>query len=231
MPTLALARMAYHHRWWLLALFAALFLVAALYGHGAARGLAAGGLRAPHSESARAERILEDTFGLGDPDVVITYSHPSATVRDPAFASQLRPVLDRLRDAPEVERVSSPYPPESNALVSKDGRIAVLSLKLSARGPAKDEAFRRIEPLLQAPELSTLVGGSVPGTLQAHERAAHDLARGELITLPLVALLLVIFFRSPLLAVLPLLVGGFAAVAALACLRLLAQVTEVSTFA
>jgi RND superfamily putative drug exporter len=227
-----LARLAHRRRWVLLALFAALFVGAALYGAEAPERLVLGGFRAPDSESARVDEVLEETFGMGDPDVVVAYSRPDGPVLDPRAAETLRPALEALRRRPEVAHLTSPYDRPPTALVSEDGEVAVVTLRLAGGSEvAQEAAYRRIEPLLRVDGLQTRIGGRVPATLQAQRAAKSDVTRGELIALPLVAVLLVIFFRSPVLAVLPLLVGGFAAVGALSCLRLLTHVTDVSVFA
>ncbi|MCZ7678310.1 MAG: hypothetical protein M5U28_05865 [Sandaracinaceae bacterium] len=78
-----LARLTHRWRWIVLGVFAALLVAGDLYGAGAGEVLAGGGFTDPNSESVRAQRALEDTFGVRQPDVVVVYSHPSATYRDP----------------------------------------------------------------------------------------------------------------------------------------------------
>ncbi len=212
-----LAGFTHRRRLPLLIVFVVLLVGAAIYGAGATKVLEAGGFEDPNSESARAERMLQARFGLGQPDVVVAYSHETAKVSDPEFARPLQATIAKLRARPEIGRVAP-------SLTSKDGHIAIVSIQL--KGP-----YEAVEPLLQAPGLSAQVGGLVPATRQAQAAAAHDLERGELIALPLVALLLIVFFRGFVIAALPLLIGGFAITWALACLRALASFTSVSIFA
>lgn len=227
----SLARFVFRHRLGLLLLCAALTAAAALYGHKAAAELVSSGFHDPTSESSHAEVLLEERFRLGTPDVLVAYSHPSLRVRDPRFAAILTPALERMRALPGVERVSSPYGPRADALVSKDGRATVIALRLTARGRDAQTTYDRLAPLLELEGLDTEIGGNIPGARQAQEAAEADLVRAELITLPLVAVLLVIFFRGLVMALLPLLMGAFAVSAALACIRLLTHVTDVSVFA
>jgi RND superfamily putative drug exporter len=227
----SLARFAFRRRWPLLALFVVLTLGAALYGRKAAASLVAGGFHDPTSESSHADAALEERFHQGAPDVVVAYSHTALRVQDAGFAALLEPALARLRALPGVERVSSPYGARPDAPVSRDGHVVLVSVRFAQRGYAAQALFDRSAPLLHVAGLSAQVGGDIPGARQAQEAAEADLARAELITLPLVALLLVIFFRGVVVASLPLLMGAFAVTSALACIRLLTHVTDISIFA
>ncbi len=226
-----IAHFTYRARVPLLVLFALLFVAAAAYGSGAAETLTVGGFDDPASESSRAERRLEERFGAGQPDVVVAYSHPSARVTDEAFRRALEPALTRIAETPGVERVATPYGTNPTALVSEDGRTVVVSMALGADGAGAQSTFEAIERHLRPTGLEAVVGGTIPASREAQEAAESDLRRAELITLPLLAVLLVVFFRGVVLASLPLLIGGFAVSAALALVRLATHVTEVSIFA
>jgi trehalose monomycolate/heme transporter len=225
------AHFAFRRRVALLVVFFALFAAAGLYGRGAASQLVGGGFEDPNSESARANAKLDERFGLGTPDVVVAYSHERLRVSDPAFEQLLSPALARMRAVPGVARVATPYGPAADALVSNDGRIAIVTVRLSGTPRAVQASYDALEPKLRVPGLSSQLGGSIPGAQQAQEAAERDLTRAELITLPLVAILLIVFFRGLVVASLPLLIGGFSVATALACVRLLTHFTDVSIFA
>ncbi|MDB4991613.1 MAG: drug exporter of the superfamily-like protein [Myxococcaceae bacterium] len=225
------AAFAYRRRTGLLVLFVALFVAAGLYGRGTAADLVGGGFEDPSSESARADQKLDERFGLGTPDVVVAYSHDTLKVSDRAFEQLLSPALAKLRAVHGVSRVGTPYGPAPDALVSNDGHTVVTTVRLTGNSRAVQEAYDKLEPMLRVSGLHSLLGGAIPGARQAQEAAESDLARAELITLPLVALLLVVFFRGLVVASLPLLIGGFSVAAALACVRLLTHFTDVSVFA
>ncbi|MDB4975908.1 MAG: drug exporter of the superfamily-like protein [Myxococcaceae bacterium] len=225
------AAFAYRQRIGLLVLFLALFAFAAFYGRGTAADLVGGGFEDPSSESSRADVKLDERFGLGTPDVVVAYSHDTLKVSDPAFEQLLAPGLSALRAVKGVSRVGSPFGPTPDALVSNDGHTVVTTIRLSGNSRAVQASYKALEPLLRVPGLKSLLGGAIPGARQAQEAAESDLARAELITLPLVALLLVVFFRGLVVASLPLLIGGFSVAAALACVRVLTHFTDVSVFA
>ncbi len=223
---------AYRSRRALLMAFFALFACAGLYGRGVASKLVAGGFEDPHSESARADALLDESFALGTPDVAVAYSHPAGLeVGDPDFERLLRPALARMQSVPGVERVGTPYDAKADALVSRDRRIAVVTIRLAGSGHAAQASYDALAPHLRVAGLESLVGGAQPAARQAQAAAEHDLARAERVTLPLVGVLLVVFFRGLVVAALPLLIGGFSVAAALACVRLLTHITDVSIFA
>lgn len=225
------AQVTYRARFFLLGLFIVLFVVAAAYGAGASEHLTVGGFEDPSSESSRAERRLEEVFGAGQPEVVVAYSHPERTYREPEFRAALEPVLTKVAATPGVERVGTPYGTNPAALVSSDGRTVVVSIKLEAEGAEEQSTYEAVEPHLRPTGLEALVGGAIPASREAQNAAESDLRRAELITLPLLAVLLVVFFRGVVVASLPLLIGGFAVSAALAMIHLATHFTDVSIFA
>lgn len=225
------ANFAFRRRHALLVAFFLLFVGAGLYGRGTAKELVGGGFEDLNSESARADQKLDDRFGLGTPDLVVAYSHERLAVSDPEFEQLLAPALTRMKLVPGVARVATPYGPNPDALVSNDGHTAVVTIRLAGKQRAVQAAYQALEPQLRVAGLDTLLGGTIPGAHQAQEAAEADLARAELITLPLVAILLIVFFRGLVVASLPLLIGGFSVATALACVRLLTHFTDVSVFA
>jgi uncharacterized membrane protein YdfJ with MMPL/SSD domain len=226
------AHFAYRRRVPLLILFALMFAGGVAYGRGTAHELVASGFEDPSSESARADLKLDERFGLGTPDIVAVYSHPQQRpVNSPEFERLLAPVLERIRTIPGVQRVGTPYGATPDALVSDDGKRVVSTIRLAGTGRAVQESYDLVAPHLRVQGLDTLLGGSIPASREAQHAAEADLVRAELITLPLVAILLVVFFRGVILALLPLAVGAFSVALALACVRLLTHFVEVSVFA
>jgi uncharacterized membrane protein YdfJ with MMPL/SSD domain len=75
------------------------------------------------------------------------------------------------------------------------------------------------------------IGGPLAAGVHAQELARDDLRRAELFALPVALLILLLYFRRPLPAVLPALVGGFAITGSFPILRALAEIADVSLFA
>src|SRR2546430_12018956 len=79
--------------------------------------------------------------------------------------------------------------------------------------------------------IHTMVGGNVAVNIAINKQVSSDLERAELITFPIVAILLLIVFGSLVAASLPLLIGGIAIMGAFAILRAMASWTDVSVYA
>lgn len=220
--------------------FLGLLAGAVVYGMRASDTLTEGGFEARNGESERAAAILARTLRVAPPDVIVVYSHSEATFGEPAFTEPLRAVLSALAQRPEVLGLTSPFTPQGAAspyaapgrtLVSRDGHAAIVMVHLSGSEDEKRENLERITPILRAPGLTTWIGGRVATERQTQRAARHDLMRGDWVALPIIAVLLVFFFRGIVAALLPLLVAGFAVAASLSGLRFFSGFTEISLFA
>ena len=94
---------------------------------------------------------------------------------------------------------------------------------------AQDAAERIADSLDDEPGVT--VGGQALAEKQANTQVEHDLRTAELYAFPLLFLLSLLFFRSLVAALLPLLVGGLAIVATMATLRAASEATDISIFA
>lgn len=196
--------------------------------------LTAGGMYPESAESVRAERILGERFGAGSPDVLLLVK-PRDTrqpVDAPAVAAAGKSLTGAARRAAPVHYVSSFWDGDP-AMRARDGRSAVIAVKY--RGDEKEvgEAVERLLPSVlgeQGPVTVSAAGSSA--VLDALQEQSHrDLLRAELLTAPLVLLLLILVFRSLLAALLPVLVGVLSVTTTSALLGTLAMVTPVSVFA
>jgi RND superfamily putative drug exporter len=79
--------------------------------------------------------------------------------------------------------------------------------------------------------MSVAFTGSGVVASEVSDQSARDLRTAEMITAPIVAIMLLVVFRGLVAAALPLVVGGFAVLGTLLILRLLSSLTEVSVFA
>jgi RND superfamily putative drug exporter len=213
---------------------AAVLLVAgATWGTGVFVSLTGGGFDNPASESTIAQQRIETELGSQDTHLVLLYSSPTATVDEPAFADPVTATLARLRAHPEVANVTSWYDTRLPALVSTDQHATYAAIRLA---PYEDEdtlleAYHRVAPLLDPPGVTTQVGGLLAFLDQANEQTEHDVIRAEVLSFPVLLVLLVLVFRGLVAATTPLLIGAIAILGALVSTRLLAQATEVSIFA
>ena len=224
---------AYYRARWII-LIASLLIVAgmALYGFGLFNSLKSGGFSDPSSESTRAQALLNSKLGGASPDVIVLMSSDTLKATDPAFANAAQAMLATLQARREVKSVSSYYSTRSAQLVSRNGHETFAVVQLTAQDESqKEQDYKTIQPLIASPTLHVMTGGNVAVSVAMNKQVGADLERAEMITLPIVALLLLIVFGGLVAASLPLLIGGIAIVGAFAILRVLASITDVSVFA
>jgi RND superfamily putative drug exporter len=192
------------------------------------------------SESTRALAALEAASGSEDVPVVIVFERPGGLTK--ADLAAIGRDGDRLGElgltgaTPIVDPFSGEYRNElakvarlANGIgpVSRDGEAALLVLAIDAedRGAIVDgvERIRRYLREHERPGLRAYVTG--PGGITADlEAVAEDAGRTLLVaTLGLVLLLLLIVYRAPILALLPLLVVGLAYLVAIGIAYLLIE--------
>lgn len=167
----------------------------------------------PGTESIRADRLLEERTGL-QPDVGFV-----ALVDD---REQLPGVVRELRAHPDVGAVQT-------ATDSRDGRAAYAAAQFRAGADSEETAEELADAL--ADREGVTVGGIALAQAEVGETVERDLRRAELLAFPLLFLLSLLFFRSLVAALLPLLVGGLAIVSTLLVLRVANEAWDISIFA
>ena len=159
-------------------------------------------------------------------------SNSSLKATDATFMDATTQLLSKLKARPEVASITSYYSTHSASLLSRDGHETFAVVQLKAKDEAtKEYGFKTIEPLITSPTIETKVGGNVAVNVAVNKQVSSDLERAELITFPIVAILLLIVFGSLVAASLPLLIGGVAIMGAFAILRAIAGWTDVSIYA
>jgi putative drug exporter of the RND superfamily len=228
-----LGRFALRRRWAILAATLVAVALAGAFGGGAIGHLKTGGFDDPAAESVRAAATLRDTFGAGDPNLVLLVTAARGDVDDPAVARLGEDLTRRLAAEPDLAQVASYWSLDAPSLRSEDGRQALVLGRVTGDEEALDERARQLTAAYTAegPDASVQVGGQIQVFREVGEQVERDLVRAEGIALPVTLLLLVVVFASAVAGMLPLAVGGFAIVGTLLLLRLLGDVTDVSIYA
>ncbi len=223
-------------RAWVLVASALFVVFASVWGSGVFDRVSDGGFEDPGSESMRADALLEEELGHDDADVIAVYRSSELEFDNQLFAFSIQQMLDDLPEEKVVDVTSylddDLSDVERGALLSEDRHATLVSITLE--GDDREErlnTFTEIEDDLTAGQLDSHFGGPVPLESELSENAESDVIRAELISLPLLLLLLVAIFRGVVAALMPLTVGGLAILGSLTMLRGLASVTDVSVFA
>jgi len=210
-------------------------VVFAAVGAGAMGAMVLSRWEAPGTESVHAQDVLRRDFGTGNANLILLVTARTGTVDGTAVRAAGQQLTDDLRGRPLVGDVWS-YWSEGNdpMLRGADGRQALVLAHVegdatTARGEIRDRllpAFTRADGAIDV-----RVAGAEAVSAQISEQAAADFVRAEMIILPVMLLLLIALYRRTRLALLTLGVGLFAVFGTLAGLRVLASLTDVSTFA
>lgn len=221
-------------RRWVLSATLVFFLAAAALGTGAFGVLKTEGFDDPSSESARAESLLEDHFGGGEPNVVLVLSAQGQDVGDPAVTSEGSAFTERLEAIDGVDNVVSFWSlGNAPTLRSTDGDTALVLARLTGDEEFVEERLTLIDDEFTGTQGSfdVLLGGSDAVFADIGHTIESDLLRAELIAVPLTLILLLFVFRSLIAALLPLFVGVIAIFGTLLSLFIIGSTADVSIYA
>ncbi|MEV6290034.1 MMPL family transporter [Streptomyces sp. NPDC051896] len=218
-----------------LSLLVALVLtaLAVLAGSGVADRLGSGGWEDPAAESTYATKALEREFPDSQPNLLLLVDSGRASVDDPQVAAEARDLAGRLAGEKGVTGVGSYWQSGSPALRAKDGHEALIAARITGDDNAMGRTLDRIAPHFRGTHgpVQVKLGGIVAVRHEMQTIIKEDLARAEMIALPITLVLLVMVFGSAIAALLPLGIGIVAILGTNAVLRGLTAFTDVSVFA
>jgi uncharacterized membrane protein YdfJ with MMPL/SSD domain len=204
------------------------FVLAAALGGSVASRLDPYGADDPATETVKARERLEDA-GLRPP-AVIAIVH-DAPVSAPATRARVEALERSVRRRADVKSVTGYYDTRSPAFVSHDGRSTYFAVALR---PTEDKQWQEAGSDI-ADSLSSrpgvVVGGAAVAQEQVNKQVEKDLRMAEMLAFPLLFLLSLLFFRSLVASLLPLMIGGLAIVGTFLILRVASEFGSISIFA
>ena len=210
-------------------------VAAAIFGLPVAKSLSAGGFQDPNSESARASRVLAETYGQGGMPLVVVIGSDAGAQSPQARASAVA-IVEQLQKSPHIASVTSAWTvaPEAAAdLIARDGKSGLVVA--SIRGGEND-----------APKYASALAEQLPGdhdgvTIRAGglslvydqsiKQIERDLLSMEMVAAPLSFMVLVWVFGGLIAAAIPIAVAAVAITVSMSVLRVITFGTEVSVFA
>jgi uncharacterized membrane protein YdfJ with MMPL/SSD domain len=202
-----------------------------VWGFGVFGQLTEGGYNDPRSESARAAEMAATATGGQGGDVIAVYTPDQGTIDDAALTKRIK---ERLGALPKtaVESQTSYWDRKAAAYASEDKTSAVAVITLTGDDDAaKMDAYADIDDALTVPGAHVELAGGIPLAHASSQRSTDDLAVAEMVSLPIVLILLLLIFGSLVAASLPVLVGGAAVLGSLGVLHAVALTHEVNSFA
>jgi uncharacterized membrane protein YdfJ with MMPL/SSD domain len=190
----------------------------------------AGGFAPPASQSQQEANLAARAFGQDSGDVILLYSSATQTVHSPAYRAAVATSLARLPRS-RVESAQTYWSTGSAQFVSSDGRVTYAVLELTGgTDAARIKSFDAIQADIAAPGLTVRAGGQIPTEAAINKQVTSDISRAEIISMPVLLLLLLVIFGSLAAASLPLAIGGIGILGSFTALRLLTLATPVSIY-
>jgi putative drug exporter of the RND superfamily len=225
-----IARFSVRHRRLVAAAWAVLFVAGIVIGGGVFERLDPDVGDVEGTESARAEARLDALDPGGETIAAVA---DGVDPRDPVVAAGIRATVGRLRAIPGVAEVADPVTGDAPQLVAGDGRAVLVAVELAPGldGDRFDQALEAAEAELRrldAPRV--LVGGGPLQDEEFEDQVGADLARAELLSMPVVLVLLLVVFGGVVAAGLPVLVALVGVAGTLLALLGISAVTEVSVY-
>ena len=202
------------------------------FGLGASSHLSSGGWLDNGSELARVADQLATNFGAGRSSIIVLFS--STTARDatsPEYQAAIAASLAAVKSDPRVTGVLGYAETGDRRFISTDGTQAYSVIQLDADD---EDSVALVDPVRA--EIAPPAGYAVqltgygPITKDSAVQSEKDLQRAETVSLPIVALVLVIVFASLLAAGMPLFVAGLAIPSTLGLIFFVSQQVVMSVF-
>ena len=227
----SLATFVVRYRWWVIGAWIVVFVASATLAPRIGGALKQG-FGEVDTESRLAVRQMVDALDVSESGVTLVFSSDRLEVSDPAYVAAMEDAIAPLREIPEVTRIVTFYsvPGEEigATMVASDERTTYAFVELDA---PIDESTALVEPIRDAladTELDVWVAGGVALFADITAYSEADLRRAELITVPLLAIALLIVFGGVVAAGLPVSMGLLSVSTTLALVFLMAQVTDMS---
>ena len=183
------------------------------------------------TEAQRAFEILEEEGVLNQAIVIPVFSHDTLTVHDPAYEARAQTVLSALARYPGVARIDSYFSGGNENLVSPDGRTTYALVGLDIPLDEVLDEVPKMRAVLPEVDLDVWLTGGSAIFSDINDYTGRDLRRAEFITFPLVALALLVIFRTVVSVAAPIAIGLLGLGITLTAIYLLGLVTSMSVFA
>jgi RND superfamily putative drug exporter len=204
------------------------FLLAGALGGSVANRLDPYGADDPATETVESKERLHDA-GLRIPAVLAIVEDAPVAAR--AARARVEKLENEVRQRADVKSVTGYYDTRSPVFVAKDKQSTYFAIALK---PTDDKVWQEAGADI-ADQLSShpgvVVGGAAVAQEQVNKQVETDLRKAEMLAFPLLFLLSLLFFRSLVASLLPLMIGGLAIVGTFLILRLASEFGSISIFA
>ncbi|WP_156024399.1 MMPL family transporter [Smaragdicoccus niigatensis] len=208
-------------------------IAAGVYGVSVSKYLSGGGFTTSNAESTRAAQLMSDKLKAGGANLILLVTADDG-IDSPAAKARAVDIVDQLKKSADVSSVQSYWtdPAAASGLRADDGSSALISARIGGddrNGPRTAAAL--VKPITGTKDGVTVRAGGIVASDELNHRIGKDLFIAEMIAVPITAVLLLLVFGSFVAMWLPLIIGVFSIFSTMAILRLMSEVTDVSTYA
>ncbi|MBF6605346.1 MAG: MMPL family transporter [Chloroflexi bacterium] len=198
----------------------------------ASSGLSSGGWLDPNSESAQVADRLASDFGAGRSSIIVLFHGPAGTDAAAApFQQAIATSLAKVALDPHVSGIVGYAGTHDRRFISTAGDAAYAIIQLTVTDEQSVGLVDGIRAELTPPAGYTLqLTGYGPITKDSAALSETDLQRAETVSLPFVAIILIIVFASIVAAGMPLIVAGLAIPSTLGLIYFVSQQVEMSVY-
>lgn len=234
----ALARGLVRWRWFVIATWAAVAVVALTQAPKTPDRLALRGGTSEPTEARQADRMLSDRFERPFGEfLAVTVEGPSSFATEPA-RSALDTLTAAARRLPYVENVVSHLTRGDSLFISADGRSTFFLISLNVEGdstgglvtPIRKELAQALSRIPNRPLYRLRVTGRSALDLDVRVVSAEDARRFEIRLLPVTLIILVLAFGALVAALVPLVIGILTIAISLTLIGIVARFTPMSVF-
>jgi len=223
-----LGRLTYGLRWLWIVVGVLVLSVGISYGINVFANLKTGGLDDTSAGSSKEAQLMLQSFPRSRVSLILLAKNPLGTIDQPSFRSAFQNLISAVETDSSKPSVTSYYTTGSPSFVSNDKKETFALIGVSGD---QDSAYLRIKHLLSNASIPVQLGGPAASDYELNAEVARDLPKLGAISLPLLLILLLLIFRSPIAASLPLLIGAISVLGAFAITRIMTSFMDISVFA
>lgn len=183
----------------------------------------------PKSESARANKLLNDKLGYSYNQFIVLYNSEKLIATDPVFKDEIKKSLSGLRKLSVKHQII--YPETNNKQISGDKHTAYAVILFKGQQEADTDLLKQFKAVVKKPaNLSMQIGGEPIFLEDTKTQTQLDLYSAEYVGTPVAILTMLLVFGSVVAASLPIILGGISAFLILMTLYFLGQLFSLSVF-
>ncbi len=181
------------------------------------------------TQSEQVSNKVKDVFGTDETKssiILLESTNRSAKVRTDAYMTEANRILQQIETKTRVGY----YDTRSEQFVSRDNNDTYVVVTLNGTTDQQYAALMKFSESVKSDTFKVSVGGTLVGQRQTQLQSKADLSMAEMVSLPILAILLFWFFRGPIAAAIPLLMSLFTIAGALAIARIIHLFAPVDTY-